>query len=497
MSTTPIVIGSLTLDETYAPLVNLSFEYFKTQGGEIIGGLQKYSITGIVTVSDQPGLSTGSNVMSKLKAIRGLGKKTKCADVVIPSFYSGKAKITNVSIEQGSDPSWVNQGSFTIELSAPLTSIPTNSLGLTINDNVTDISKSESVEIGEDAHGYVLLDGPARLSKTFVVFKTQVSLTCKPLCPDQGGSTSNVITILKRLVSKGPSHPAFEKYKTWKPYLQSRSLELSTEGSVSFSSDVILLPPGVSGSAFVDVEFEHGRSYESKQTTKKTSGTVTGLAEVAWSDLINLANTSSSSKLANAESVFSTLKTYYSNLDNWGGIMLELTEKPNCPKEGEDTIGKCGDDDDDEDGGGGCFKPNSSTISKSRTEGTINFNFEWQTVPSDEECTEPNGKRTEVTVDITEPQATIVEHIIPDVGTLIQNLNCRSAQTIEFTSTTTDPESDGCSQQNECDANDAINKEIEKYIPKDDPNWLVIADSKTTTSTTLTIRKKYIRRCLQ
>lgn len=494
MSTTPITIGSLTLDETYAPLVNLSFEYFKTQGGEIIGGLQKYSISGIVTVSDQPGLVTGSNVMAKLKAIRALGKKTKCVDVSIPQFYSGKAKITNVTIEQGSDPTWVNQGSFSIELSAPLSSIPTNSLGITINDNVTDISKSETVEIGEDAHGYVLLDGPLRLSKTFVVFKNQISLTCKPLCPDQGGATSNVITILKRLVAIGPTHPAFIKYRTWKPFLQSRSLELSTEGSVSFSSDIILLPPEVTSSAFVDIDFEHGRNYESKQTTKKTSGTITGLAQISWSDLINLANTSSASKLANAEAAFTAIKNHYLDVNNWGGLALELNEKPNCPKEGEDTIGKCGDDDDNE--GGGCFKPNNSTISKSRTEGTISFNFEWETVPADEECKEANGKRTEVTVDINEPQATIVEHVIPDVGTLVQNLNCKSAKTIEFTSTTTDPESDGCSKKNDCDANDAINKEIEKYIPKDDPNWLIIADSKTTTSSSVSLKRKYIRKCI-
>lgn len=489
-----IVLGELTLDDTYAPLVNISFEYFKTKGGEIIGGLQKFNITGVVTVADQPGLVTGANVMSKLKAIRNIGKKTKCVNVSIPGFYSGQGKITNVTIDQGSDPTWVNQGDFSIEISAPLTSIPANSLGITLNDNVTDISKSETVEIGEDAHGYVLVGG--NLSKTYVKFTNQVSLTCKPLCPNLGGVNANPIAILRRMVSSGPSHEALQKYKSWTPFIQSRSLEISTEGSVNFSSEIILLPPTSTGKAFVDINFEHSRTYESKKTSKKISGTVTGLAEIAWSDLVTLSDTSSASKLANAESSFQALKGQFSDLSSWAGLMIELTEIPECPKETEDSIGKCGDDDEDEEGGGNIV-PTTSTISKDRTEGVINFTFEWASDDDDQGCSENNGKRTEVSVDITEPQATLAEHIIPGVGTLIQNLNCKSAETISFTSSTTDPESDGCSKNNECDANEAINKEIEKYIPKDnDKGWLLIENSKVTTGTSVTITKKYIRKCL-
>lgn len=494
-----IILGELTLDDTYAPLVNVSFEYFKTKGGEIIGGLQKFTISGIVTVSDQPGLLTGANVMSKLKDIRDVGKKTKCINVVIPQFYTGQAKITNVSIDQGSDPTWVNQGDFTIEISAQLTSIPTNSLGITLNDNITDISKSETIEIGEDAHGYVLLDNPEglQLSKTYVKFSNQVNLTCKPLCPNLGGQNANVITILKRLVSSGPTHDALKDYKTWKPFLQTRSLEISTEGSVSFSSEIILLPPTSTAKSFVDISFEHNRTYESKQTSKKISGTVTGLSEIAWSDLVNLADTSSASKLGNAETDFQKIKTSFNSLSRWKGLQLELKEIPNCPKESSTSIGKCGDDDDDDETGGGDIVPTNSTISKDRTEGVINFTFEWSSSDSEQECSESNGKRTEVTVDITEPKATLVEHIIPGVGTLLQNLNCKSAKTISFTSTTTDPESDGCSKNNECSSEDAINAEIKKYIPSDnDRGWLLIENKRTTTSNSFSITKKYIRKCL-
>jgi hypothetical protein len=491
-----ITLGDLKLDDTYAPLVNVSFEYFKTKGGEIIGGLQKFNITGVVTVGDQPGLSTGANVMSKLKAIRNIGKKTKCTNVNIPGFYSGQAKITNVTIDQGSDPTWVNQGSFTIEVSAQLTSIPVNSLGITLNDSITDISKSETIEIGEDAHGYVLVG--TSLSKTYVKFTSQINLTCKPLCPNLGGQNANPINILKRIFSTGPTHEALQKYKSWKPYQQTRSLQISTEGSVSFSTEVILLPPSSSSAAFVDLSFEHSRTYESKQTTKKISGTVTGLSETSWSDLIGLSGTSTSSKLENAEAAFQAIKRSFNNLSAWEGLVLELTELPNCPKENDKNIGRCGSDDDkDDNGGGGKIEPSKSVISKDRTEGVINFNFEWSSFDDDQECSENSGKRTEVTVDITEPQATLIEHVIPGVGTLIQNLNCKTAATIDFTSTTTDPEGDGCSQKNECNANEAINQEIEKYIPSDDNRgWLLITHTKTTTQNSFSINKKYIRKCL-
>ena len=485
-----ITIGGLALDETYAPLVNLSFEYFKTKGGEIIGGLQKFTITGVVTVSDSLGLETGRTVMSKLKGIRSMGMKPKCYLVNIPGFYSGQAKVTNVTIDQGSDPTWVNQGAFSMEISAPLSSIPTNSLGITATDSVTEISKSETVEIGEDAHGYVLVDDNT-LSKTYIKFTNKINLTCKPLC---SSSTANPIAILKKLVSIGPTHDSLRtKYKSWRLFLQSRSLEISTEGSVSFISDIILLPPSSTGKAFVDIGFEHKRTYETEQTTKTISGTVTGLSEVVWSGLIDISDTSSSSKFSNAESVFQTLKDKYVDISSWAGLIIELTKVPGCPKKTSTSIGRCGDDDDDV--GGGNIIPTSSTISKDRTEGVISFTFEWSS-DSDQECSESNGKKTEVTVEIVEPQATIIENIIPGVGTLIQNLNCKSAETLTFTSTTTDPKEGGCSNNSKCSTEEAINKEIRKYIPGGSGGkWLIIENTRTTSTNSFSVTIKYIKQC--
>lgn len=490
-----INIGGFILGSDSSTIVNVSSEYFKTQGGEIIGGLQKFTISGTISVDDSGGITTGAVVMSKLASIRNLGKKSGCSTIDIPGFFSGKAKVTNVTIEQGQDPSWVNQGSFTIEISAALDTIPTNSLGLVAQDFVTDLSRSESIEIGENAHGYVMvLNGMLdfSLTKTYVVFKDQINLTCQPICPD---SPHSIIKVLKKLVNIGPTHPAFIKYQSWQPYLQSRSFESSTEGTVIFSSEIILLPPNVTAGAFVDLSFEENKIYESKQTTLKVSGTVTGLAPINWSDIIDLPNTSSCSKLSNAESAFSNIKSKFSDLLTFNSNIpsLELVEKANCPKTTTNSIGQCGKADDTNKPK--CIKPKNSTISKSRTEGSISFSFEWGTLSEDQGCSE-NGKRTEVTVDIVEPQATIIEHIIPDFGTLIQNINCKQAKTIEFKSTTTDP-LNGCSTNTSCTASDELQKEIDKYIPKSEmKNWLIITDSKTRTTESVALTKKYIRKCI-
>jgi hypothetical protein len=152
-----ITIGGLTLDEaTYAPTVNITFEYFKTDSGAIIGGHIIATIKGVVSISDNDsGSATGSLVMSRLKGVRDLGKITQCISVNIENFtpLNGKAKITNVTIDQGPDPTWVNQGAYTIELKGLVSNLPGgNPFGITASDGVTQLSRTESIEIGDNSH---------------------------------------------------------------------------------------------------------------------------------------------------------------------------------------------------------------------------------------------------------------------------------------------------------------------------------------------------------
>lgn len=483
-----ITIGSLVLDDrNYAPISNISFEYFKTDSGEIIGGRTTATITGVVSVSDEDGGVTGAVVMKRLSDIREVGRVTQCVSVAIPNFkpYGGRAKVTNVSIDQGPDPSWVNQGAFTIEVTGLLEDIPPNSFNIVASDGVVELSRSESIEIGEDSHDFIY-DSTA--AKAFIKFSNQLNLRCEPYC-----SNTSPLEVLRKIIKIGPTNKAFDQYNSWEKYLHSRSLNINTDGSISFSCEIILTPSS-SPEALVDLEFSYSRVYEDKKFTYITSGTVTGLASINWGDIVDLPDTCSSSKFANALAVYNGLHGKYSSLGAWSGSTLELEEKPNCPKEDrQNSIGRCGSGDDDDDNESNFIRPTTSRVSLSRTDGTINFNFEWSTQEGENGKCITDGATEEITVDIIEPQETYIEHTLPGFGTLIQNLDCKSAKKISFTTSITYPESEsscGKSKRQECLREDGLDIIKEEYFGGG--NYLLIGYKITETNNTNITREDYI-----
>lgn len=478
-----ITIGGTTLDPKSTPVIKVSFDYFKSKSGVILGGNTIFSISGTITVEDSNGLS-GSSVMTQLKAIRDIGKTTDCVPVTIPGFYTGQAKINNVNIDQGPDPSWVNQGGYTIEVKAPLANLPPNDLGITKDDFVSDLSISESIEIGEDSHGFSFLGG--EFSKSFVKFTNKISVTSKPLCSSSGTSFSKAISVLKRIVKSGPQNPIFSTYQNWKTLLQDRSIELNSEGGVTFSSTLILMPPSSSYNALVDINFGHSQNYESEQETRTISGTITGLAPIAWSDLVNLGDSCSASKLSGAEAAFGAIKNRYNSLGSWAGTMLTLSKQPNCPNPAT-VAGQCGSSSINS----LCLEPTNSVISKNRTEGTINFSFEWSTTEKDN-CNS-NGNKIEITIDVEDPQQTLVEHTIVRFGTLIQNINCRTAKRVSGTLSITS-QGGGCPAPASCNSGgEDLSTEIARYTS--DGNYYLVGNTETTTLSSYTLKLDYVKAC--
>ena len=485
-----MTIGGFTLDdETYAPTANVSNEYFRTESGEIIGGHVVATITGTVSVADEGEALTGSIVMKNLKNIRDLGKKTQCVSVSIPNFrsYGGKAKITSVSIDQGPDTTWVNQGAYTIEVRGLMETIPPNSFGIVAADGVKELSRQESIEIGEDSHGHIY-DPGAGASKAFVKFANSLSLNCEPFCSD-----IDPVSVLRKIIRTGPTRPIFNAYNSWQKYLQSRSLSISTDGAISFSCDMVLTPPGSNAGALVDLEFGYSRVYDSKDITYTTSGRVTGLASVSWADIATMSDTCLASKFGNAQSVYGSIHGKYSDLNNWAGETLELQEKPNCPKKDNENIGRCeGTEEEEDQEDSDYIKPSTSSVTASRTSGEISFIFEWSTTKGEDgqTCTK-NGIQKEITVDITEPQENYVEHILPGKGTLIQNIRCKSAKRISITVAITDPASSCSGKKIECENEDGFEVVEEEYLGED--NWIKIGHSKTKTSNSSTEKRDYIK----
>jgi hypothetical protein len=496
-----INIGGFTLnDDTDSPVVNVTEEYFRTNSGIIIGGQLKATITGTVSIddSDDSSVKTGSIVMGRLAAIRNLGKMTKCVNVSIPNFSpcGGKAKVTNVTINQGPDPSWVNQGEYTIEVTGAVEDIPSNPFGIVAADGVTEFTRDETMEFGEDSHGYVY-DASVGASKAFIKFINNITIKTENLCC---GST-NSMTLFNRLVKIGPTLPIFSSYRSWSPFLHSRSMTLENDGRISFKCEIIYTPPGTNFGAFVDLDFTHSRSYQSNDTTYITSGSVTGLVSLNWTDIITLSDTCSSSKLANAIAVYYAIAAKYKDFGAWGGSTLELQLQPNCPREDEENSGSfvnCrsigNDNEDDEEGDDpSVIEPSNSTVAISRTEGVVNFTFEWSTIQKENsggDCFE-DGIKKETTVEITNPQPSIIEHIIPGKGTLLQNLNCATALKVTITVSETYPNDKGsCDKdKSQCRTNDGIDIAVERYVPK---NAILIDHTITETNNSYSVKQTFI-----
>jgi len=460
-------IGSVDLSSA-SVIAYSNYDYYKSDGGEIIGGVQNIKINGSIVVEDTGGSATGQTVMNKLSQIIKLGKKPKCIPVNVPG-YSGTAKVENVTTSQGSDPAWINKAEFSIELKAPLTTIPSNSFGFTASDSVVRASSISKIEFPEDHHGYMY---NGQFHKTYVIEISEISVTCEPIC-------SNNFDLMKVLNKINKSSSGISQFSSWNKYAKSRSVQVNGNSFV-INTQYIITPH--EGSAFTDLNFSHSRTYIDNPSTKKTiSGTVTGLVDATIFNDNGFAGTCSASKLANAEAVFSQIKTKFNMVSSWEGIELELTQlsNPFSPSSNNNTNTIP------------CIKPSLSTIAKSRTDGTIDFTFEWST-DNNNNCSDAENRiSTDITIDLIEPQPQFVEHVIPLSGTLIQSLNTKNARRINIQIVTTYPQ-DICGPLPPPCQNDSIPQILNKYKIL---CGLLIKDTITKSKNSITIDKTYIECC--
>lgn len=478
-----ITIGGLTLDESYAAQTKVAYEYYKSKSGEIIGGKRTFTISGNVNIGDNDTL-TGATVMSKLKALRDLGKDPSCINVSLGNLYSGFAKISNVSIEQGSDPTWVNVGAFSIDLDTKLDSLPQNSLGITLTDFVTDFTRSESIQLGEDSHGYILTENG--LSKSFVKFTNKITVTCKPLCPSDGTPIAKAKEVINRLKKIGPTNPEFAQYSSWKQYMQTRSLDANPDGTISFTVEMILLPTCANFAAFVDLNFGYNKTYDGNTEVRSINGSINGLASINWSNLVSV-DQSAARKFDGANAAMSFIKANYNTLAKWAGLIQDLTKQPNCPLTLNNPF-LCGDATDIP--LGGCIKPSSTNISTSRTDGNINFNFQWDNNQSN--C-EINGIKNDITIDINEPENKVATFTIPRYGTVIQNLKTVGAKKVNVTVNTTS-ESAGCTKDVQtCARGLAFGVNMSKYFPNG--KYTMTSHTEASTLSSYTVRLEYTSLC--
>lgn len=492
-----IQIGSLYLDDSYAPYVNINYEYYKTSSQEIIGGVQIITVAGTVSVEDSNNTKTGSIVMNRLRAIRDLGKTSGCIDINISGAQYNRGKISNVSIEQGSDPSWVNQGGFSIEVRVPLSNIPTNSLGILAADCVREFESSESYQFGEESHGGL---DTGKGSKSYIRYTNSISVKCENLCMGKN-SLDLALGVVKRKVQCGPSssNPIFGQYAGWMPFLENRSLQTNTNGSVSFTCSMILVPPNSPHpNAFIDISTEEGTIYTGDKAaqTKKISGTITGLVSVPWSSLITLSDSCSSSKYDHANGIYQSIVDKYKNIGAAGGERLNPQKIPNCPSSSSSnsTAAGCGSLDKD-DNNAECTKPKSITVTRQYSDGVISFVHEWGPPNADgkNDC-ESSGQQTDTVIEIINPQPSLVEHVLPGQGTLIQNLMCSTSTRIIVTRSITSTDSSAsCPNTNPSPSCGQSSSLVTPSIPGvNSGNMKLVSSTRNSSRNSLITKQEYI-----
>lgn len=161
-----VVVGGKQLIPS--PFVNLSLEKYKV-GDYTIGGVLKLTLNGTVTGSSfNEVVTTGAGGATGLKDILEIGQKKGCVDVLIEctnQLIDGFGRVTNVTINEGNMPTWVNMAPYTIEIE-----LYDNDIGLSqrmpvIPDEVTttnplnnlmlkNISENLSLSINEDTSNW-------------------------------------------------------------------------------------------------------------------------------------------------------------------------------------------------------------------------------------------------------------------------------------------------------------------------------------------------------
>jgi hypothetical protein len=483
-------IGSLDLSD-YEISTNISYEYMRTENGEIINGYIVCSINGTIVRTEKNNL----NIIAELVKVRDIGKIVDCLEVNgIPNFEPKDtiAKIRKVSINEGDDTSRLHIGVFNIELVGYMEQIPSNRFDVGPEDYLTELFIGETIDIIEDSHGYFFNLNGTDITKSYVRYNATISFTAEVLCSDR--QSLNVKKTLRKILITSPKYTDLvDKFREHNKYMESRSLTISSSGRVNFSCSLLLVEKSTFP-AFIDLSFNNQRGYENKQIKYGVVGNITGLNEIgSFSDVIDYAG-SAVSKYNNAKKAYDGISSKINDLTKIKKFMtsLELTERENCPEETDTTVGKCEFFDENENEYGSCVRPSSSVVTSSTVEGIINFNYDWSNSTDANGC-RVNGVTEEWTIDIKSPELQYVEYVRPGLGTYLQGLNTYNSQRVTVTYSVSYPEGN-CAADIDCKVSTGLDNDVvKKFAPQDlESNYIIIGRRKTQTKTSFTEVRDFI-----
>lgn len=456
-----VTVGTKTL--VPSPFVNIDIQKFLTND-VVVGGVWKIQLNGTVVGA------SFNEVSGEIKSILDLGKSSDCVDVTIQcsdTFISGKGKIVTVSANEGSQPSWVNRASYSIEIDlftndGSPTVPPSTGNGLCdtmANLALQDISEQFTLNIDEDSFNLGTPNGstvdPTGMGNRHV--KASFSVSARGIgsdCSTDGDIKFGLQAVeeyiicrldkLKNMDLSGIENEppltkaALDEYRG-ASFMDFRSIEVDPfSSSMTVSGDIIYRPSGCHENVFTSITVEESLDVEGSEIT--ISGSITGLVDVAYTDIIKAAaylddtSCTFNDKMTNAKEYFDLFKDP-DNIKNIGLQHLSTPayiQDPCATEEGADSI-PCFSDSPSATPDSCDLRITSSQVSYDYPAGQINFSYRLSTKPGS--CAIPGVSNLNVDATHDIPHDSIVEIVVPGRGSkraLIQNLCCLTTERWTF-----------------------------------------------------------------
>lgn len=406
-----LTLGTLTLDED--PYVSTNYEYSQTSNGTVIGGTKKITLTGTI-IKDSP-----SELLAKSNEIKDwFAQSTNryISSVSINSQTYSFVVIDNISIDS---EDWVYSFAYTITLTAQVETsavLPSNLLTISYTDYITSLEISESLSISPDkSNTYIFTGNGLHTIQDSVTWEIKMSVACRQT--DTLSAIQNAHDILSQILITTPDRAEFNAYKTWGAYLQNRTLETNpTNGSMSFSCKIFLVPPDINASALINIQGSKNHNFVSNAHNATVNLKATGLVAINWSSIIDLPSYYNNNKIINAKSAIDTLVAYYKDLSSFPSqdlIPLSLDCATACNVYSDNI----------------CYVSKNISTEKNITEGTMSANIEWS---ADSNYCE-NGLSIEIEKTMNITDNTIVEQNNMWVQyPIITNMGCQKVYTESY-----------------------------------------------------------------
>lgn len=404
-----LTLGSLTLDDN--PFVEIGYNYNTTDNGKVIGGTKQLSLKGSIAASSTGDLLQKSNDIKDWFAIT---PNRVISNVTINGQFYNFVTIDSVSINS---EDWTSKFDYSIVLVSQIETtaiLPNNIFGLSYADNLVGLDITESLDAAEAVNGtyFVAANGLKTISSS-VRWDIKISVTCER--SNTNTAIANAKSVLERILRTTPTRQEFDGYKSWRMYLQQRTISVNpAQGTLDFTCSALLFPDVLTIPAFITVEPNVNHNYTSNTHTIAISCTATGLAEIPWSDIITLSDScvGLNTRFDNAKIAANNLLNTYKDFNVFPGTDIN-PYNPDCPI----ALSLHGDI---------CYRPKQTSVNQSLQEGKVTVNMDWSSDGTN--CS--NGLTVEVTVtDNTIDQSIIENSNFWITNPIITNLNCSKAPT--------------------------------------------------------------------